>query len=87
MNDSVFGDNMNYEDLHNIKQMLDDFAVLTVLKRGRYGQHEVAIYSGALQRVQQHGVAILEKEIADREYARLKQAVLDFEANHPQVKG
>ena len=66
----------------NIEQMLNDFAVVTYLKGNTWNRHEQSIRAEAMERIHKHGAALVHEEITAREYARLKQMVLDFEITH-----
>ena len=66
----------------NIEQMLNDFAVVTYLKGNAYNRHEQSIRAEAMERIHKHGAALVHEEVTAREYARLKQMVLDFEIFH-----
>ena len=63
-------------------ELIRDFAILTYLKHNKFTNHERQIYAEAYERVTEFGRGIVEAEVISREYARLKQLVLDFETIH-----
>lgn len=65
-----------------IDELVNDFAIVTYLKNNAYNLHERQIRAEAMERIQQHGAALVHEEVVAREYARLKQMVLDFETTH-----
>lgn len=66
----------------DIEQMIEDFAVVTYLKNNTYGKHEYNIRAEAMERICAIGSEIVKDKVIEREHARLKQMVLDFEINH-----
>ena len=70
------------EYMMNLEQMVNDFAVVTYLKGNTWNRHEQQIRAEAMKRIHEHGAALVREESTAREYARLKQMVLDFEVQN-----
>ena len=70
------------EYMMNLEQMVNDFAVVTYLKGNTWNRHEQQIRAEAMERIHKHGAALVHEEVTPREYARLKQMVLDFEVQN-----
>jgi hypothetical protein len=66
----------------DLEQMLNDFAVVTYLKGNAWNRHEQSIRAEAMERIHKRGAALVREEVVAREYARLKQMVLDFETQN-----
>ena len=66
----------------DIEQMIEDFAVVTYLKNNTYGKHEHNIRAEAMERICAIGSEIVKDKVIEREHARLKQMIFDFEINH-----
>ena len=65
-----------------IDELVNDFAIVTYLKGNAWNRHEQSIRAEAMERIHKHGAALVHEEVVAREYARLKQMVLDFETSH-----
>jgi hypothetical protein len=65
-----------------IDELVNDFAIVTYLKGNAWNRHEQSIRAEAMERIHKHGAALVHEEVVAREYARLKQMVLDFETTH-----
>jgi hypothetical protein len=65
-----------------IDELVNDFAIVTYLKGNAWNRHEQSIRAEAMERIHKHGAALVHEEVTAREYARLKQMVLDFETTH-----
>ena len=65
-----------------IDELVNDFAIVTYLKGNAWNRHEQSIRAEAMERIHKHGAALVHEEVTAREYARLKQMVLDFETIH-----
>jgi len=65
-----------------IDELVNDFAIVTYLKGNAWNRHEQSIRAEAMERIHKHGAALVHEEVTAREYARLKQMVLDFETSH-----
>jgi uncharacterized protein YqgQ len=68
--------------MYDIEQMLEDFAVVTYLKRNCYTQHEKQIKAEAFERIYDVGAELVKQEVVAREHVRLKQMLLNFEQMH-----
>ena len=72
----------------NDLNLIHDFAILTYMKGGKdlmYKNSHRVVYHKALERVQKRGGELFDAQVAELDYAYLKQRVLDFELQHPSV--
>jgi hypothetical protein len=68
--------------------LIKDFAILTYMKENKNymsKNSERQVYHKALERVQKRGGELFDAQVAELDYAYLKQRVLDFELQHPSV--
>ena len=65
-----------------LEQLLNDFAIVTYLKGNAWNRHEQSIRAEAMDRIHKRGAALVHEEVVAREYARLKQMVLNFETQN-----
>ena len=65
-----------------LEQLVNDFAIVTYLKGNTWNRHEQSIRAEAMDRIHKRGAALVHEEVVAREYARLKQMVLNFETQN-----
>jgi hypothetical protein len=72
----------------NDLDLIHDFAILTYMKGDKglmYKNSHRVVYYKALNRVHKRGRELFDAQVAELDYAHLKQQVLDFELQHPSV--